>query len=74
MDTISFQDEDPQDFRRWTHNLRNAANSTQLALDVAYRMMAAGDLSGAETNLRRAVEACGMLTSLLNPSTTAVRE
>ncbi len=68
MDTLSFPDDDPRNSQRWMHDLRNAANSTQLAVDVAYRMMAAGDLLGAETNLRRAVEACGILTDLLNPN------
>ena len=68
MDELSVRNEDLSACRRLKHDLRNAVNSTQLALDVASRMMAAGNLSGAETNLRRAMDACGLLTRLLNPS------
>ncbi len=74
MDDLPIQEHDSDACRRWKHDLRNAANSTQLALDVACRMMATGNLPGAETNLRRAVEACGILTDLLNPSTISLRE
>ncbi len=54
--------------RRWEHDLRNAVNSTQLSIDVASKMIAIGNLEGAESNLRRALEAMGIMTSLLNPT------
>lgn len=73
MDNSPLHYQDSDACRRWKHDLRNAANSTQLALDVACRMMATGNLPGAEMNLLRAREAFGILTTLLNPSAAPLR-
>ena len=74
MDRLPGQEPDHDAGLRWKHDVRNAANAIQLAVDVASRMMATGNLAGAETNLHRAMEACGILTNLLNPPTVSRRE
>lgn len=74
MDDLAVRNDDRDAHRRWKHDLRNAANSTQLALEVASRMIAAGNLSGAQTNLHRAMEACSILTSLLKGPDAAPQE